>query len=172
MEFEIYLLMTMTCDDALKEAKLSGIDVSVDRATAISAAVSTQTGIGPSQFENMRNIMRSGSFTEDERTLSYRLNFWPGFSFLIAAAEGGLIADAKFVRTPGGHRPHITSPEELAPWSVTINELAEMFGPLRDGDHWPPYEEYLFEDHHGTLYGAGFSWGLMQDIEKIGHTSP
>ncbi len=79
----------------------------------------------------------------------------------------GFLGKARFERNPGTAGPRVESPDDLEPWNLTISELSFVFGPLSDGDHWPPYEEYLFRDSTGNGHGAGFSWGLLQEVEAL-----
>ncbi|MFD4402253.1 hypothetical protein ACFWPH_05755 [Nocardia sp. NPDC058499] len=166
IDFEIYLLTGMKCE-RLVRAKMKEIGLTESRAHAIRESVSPITKLDTGQFARVRQILAPADNHGTDAEISHRLQLWPGFDFVIAPGRMGFLGKARFERSSGIVGPRVESPEELEPWNLTIAELSAAFGPLRDGDHWPPYEEYLFRDSFGNEYGAGFSWGLLQEVEAL-----
>ncbi len=156
----------MRCDDSVKQSVLDSISVGWVAAKATKDRVSALLPVNPAQFANLQTFLGLDPLTADPETFTYLPELWPSFDIVVTSKQGYLDA-VRFTRKDGLQAPRISEPEELTAWSVTIAELAEIFGPLEDGDHWPPYEEFLFSTASGDRYGAGFSWGLLQDVEKL-----
>src|SRR4051812_48203181 len=97
---------------------------------------------------------------------TFALPVWPAFLLFIAGIPEGLLYDERFVRAPDQAPPILTAPEDLHPWKVTKDEVAAAFGPLEEGDIWPPFEEYGFEhtDAEGTRSKVHviFKFGLLE----------
>ncbi|MQY24398.1 hypothetical protein [Nocardia macrotermitis] len=166
LDFEVFVLMGMTCDKSVKREALERIGVSWDAAEVTKESIGDLLQVNSRQFESLVRLLDATSVVAGSDVLSYRPALWPEFDIAVTA-DHGYWDSVRFVRKSGLQVPKVSKPEELGAWSVTVRELGEMFGPLEDGDHWPPYEEFLFETMAGERYGAGFSWGLIQDVERL-----
>ncbi|MEV5825903.1 hypothetical protein AB0L25_10030 [Spirillospora sp. NPDC052242] len=174
MEFEIYLLQTMACDDGLRNRELRRLGTSPRQAERTRAEVSEATRLAPGQLDRLLEILGEETTPEtveaDGRittVVRHVFDSWPAFTFTVTANEFGIWTDAKFVRTTGGTPAMPTHPGELAPWQVTLDEVSEHFGPLKPGDSWHPFSEWGIPGPGGD-YNAAFSWGLLQTAPRIG----
>ncbi|GAB2701605.1 hypothetical protein GCM10027089_24620 [Nocardia thraciensis] len=156
----------MVCDESIKQAKLREIGVTTSDAKAVEERVSRHLQSGSRQFDTAREILRAEIMDPGRQEFTYGLQLWPEFEFTVVGDRGHWHS-ARFVRAAGHSGPTARQPEDLEVWSATIAELEALFGPLQDGDHWPPYEEFIFEDADGGKYGAGFSFGLLQKIQRL-----
>ncbi|MFI5718022.1 hypothetical protein [Nocardia sp. NPDC051750] len=172
LDLEIDLLLGMRCEDSLKESKLQELGISFGTAKDIAKQVDTKLQFGRDQFENLRRILDIDPGSGENPTLSYRLNLWPDFNFVVTS-ESGHWSMARFVRAADAPAPDLSAPGNLEPWSVCIQDLESEFPTLRCTDAFPPWEEFIFEDLSGVRYGADFSYGLLQQIEVLpGKQSP
>jgi hypothetical protein len=166
LDFEVFILMGMVCDDSLKQATLERIDASWAGAKTTKKRIGGALRLTPTQFTNLQELLGIDPQGAEPEFLTYRPLLWPAFD-IVVTSDRGYWGAARFIRREHLRVPIISEPEELATWSVTINELDDMFGPLEDGDHWPPYEEFLFNAASSARYGASFSWGLLQRLQKL-----
>lgn len=169
MDVEIFLLMDMVCDDELKLPKLAQTDLSFEAARTRAREVSNHFRFGPDQFEKLRVILDVDiiqSSPGENPSLRYRLKLWPDFYFVVVSEDGHWYS-SRFVRVPESPLPKIDSPLDIEPWSVSLGDIEALFRNDRCTDGFPPWEAYVFEDSSGLTYGAGFSHGLLQDIERI-----
>ncbi|MFD0900703.1 hypothetical protein [Actinomadura sediminis] len=176
-EFEIYLLLTMACDDSLRDRELRRLNVSLQRAKKTKAEVSEATRPAPGQLDRLLDILGEGTTPETIQddghfTTVVRRVFdsWRAFTFTVTANELGIWTDARFVRTMDEPPAMPAHPEGLTPWEFTLDEVSEHFGPLTPGDSWHPFSEWGIPGPHGD-YSAAFSWGLLQTVPRIDGSS-
>ncbi|MQA95131.1 MAG: hypothetical protein GEV11_10970 [Streptosporangiales bacterium] len=173
-DFELYLLAAMRCDAALIDAALrtAGADRQEMSAAARRIREATSGNAGTARVaEILGEHVWSGTATVQGRgwpARRYPLRLWPGFDFEVVTGPRGLWLDGGFRRAAGAARPDVREPATLPPWGVTAGEVADLFGPLMDGDYLPPYTEYFITGAHGA-YLATFGWDLLQRIEPAGY---
>ncbi|UAK32114.1 hypothetical protein K8O92_31110 [Nocardia asteroides] len=159
-DFEIHQLMRMRCSDDVKLAKLEAYGVTLQEAERIADKVSRMLPLGRQQFLKLQELI--GVHAPGASTVRCVSAFWPQFEFVAEGTDFGAIGDAQFRRISGSP-PAVDEPTELPPWSVTVDEFEELFGPLSEGEQWLPNSEYLFE-RSGRTCVAAFGWGLLLEV--------
>ncbi|TDD65602.1 hypothetical protein [Actinomadura rubrisoli] len=173
-DFEVYVLRTMACEESMSERALDRLGVSVAESEVTRQAVSAATQLAPGQVEELIEILGEGMTVvrrrDGEVATVVRRTFgtWPGLVFQVTANDAGICTDARFVRPPDQAPEKPSDPSALEPWKYTKDEIAEWFGPLEEGDAWPPFEEFGLHDAEAGQnheYDVVFSWGLLQSIK-------
>ncbi|MBF6205757.1 hypothetical protein IU483_16910 [Streptomyces gardneri] len=136
--FEIHQLMRMRCSDDVKMAKLEAYGVTLQEAERVADKVSRMLSLGRLQFLKLPELI--GVHAPGTSTVRYASAFWPQFEFVAKGTHFGAIGDAPFRRISGSP-PAVDEPTELPPWSVTVDEFEELFGPLSEGEQWLPNAE-------------------------------
>ena len=88
MDFELYLLMGMVCDDTIKAGKLAEFGVSMDRAILAKSSVGDVVKFNSEQFGNLRAILQSVPMAGERQELRYSLKLWPEYEFHVIGRDG------------------------------------------------------------------------------------
>ncbi|MGY1501156.1 hypothetical protein ACW4TU_32020 [Streptomyces sp. QTS52] len=92
---------------------------------------------------------------------------WPDLRFEVLVAPNGVAWNEWLVRAPGAPAPALRTPDDLRPWSCTVDEVAHAFAPARPLEGTAPTRWGLaFTAPDGTgvrrKWVAEFTWGLLQ----------
>ncbi|MFE6922633.1 hypothetical protein ACFVAV_16465 [Nocardia sp. NPDC057663] len=166
LKFDVFLLMGMVCKEELKRNAIVRAGLTMDEAMEIRESIRPKVQFGPDQFANLAEILMVDVPADEHPVLSYRSVLWPGLDFVVMGQEG-CWKSARFQRAEGEKHPILVNPMSVPVWGCTLDEVAGSFSAVEVGDSMPPYEELLFTAADGKRYGAGFSWGLLQDIERL-----
>lgn len=95
------------------------------------------------------------------------LPLWPDLRFEVLLAPNGSVWNEWLVRAPGAAPPRLTTLEDLAPWSCTVDEAAHAFAPARPLEGTAPTRwglAFTAPDGRGVRRQvvAEFTWGLLQ----------
>jgi hypothetical protein len=174
-EFALYLISTMDrSPDRQREGALALLEASAEDMQDARRSVGDR--LSPihtklDDFEEMIGPCDRRDDGADLTILEYDFQTWPEFTFEIRCNADGRWTDAFFRRRTGLEVPFVTAPEELSPWGFTRDEVAGRFGPLIEGDIWPPFEEYQFTKKVGVIaqvtYTAIFGWQLLQGTPEL-----
>ncbi|MBT2452439.1 hypothetical protein J7F03_36375 [Streptomyces sp. ISL-43] len=115
--------------------------------------------LGPPQASASRTI---GDLTCE--ALLWPVPLWPDLRFEVLAAPDGAVWNEWLVRAPGAQGPVIRSPRDLRPWSVTVDEVARAFAPVRPMEGTAPTRWRLAFTASGRSYVAEFTYGLLQEV--------
>lgn len=175
IEFEVFLIQTMACDQELRDHALDRLGVSVGVADGIRRDVSGMTELSPGQIYRLIDLLgddaRVDTVVDDgEESTLVRCAFgtWPGLQFQVVGNRQGYWVEARFVRVPGESVQPPARPEQLEPWKYTLEEVSGWFGPLDAADSWSSYSEYglrYMEAGWQADYDVTFSWDLLQQIK-------
>ncbi|MFI0451131.1 hypothetical protein [Actinomadura sp. 6N118] len=104
-------------------------------------------------------------------SVTCELPLWPGLVFSLEGWPGvPVFRKFDFSRSPQVPPVLPDGFADLRPWAWVRDEIIERFGPpIKDGDIWPPFEEYKFQtrdsDGRTRSFWAVFSWSLLQHVE-------
>ncbi|WP_157610152.1 hypothetical protein [Spirillospora albida] len=171
-DFEIYLIKTMSTEQALIDRALKTLQVSASDAERIRQEVQDATQLAPGQIQSLIEILGEDASVQEREgqdAIVVRCDFdtWPGLTFQVDANNLGLWTEARFLRSSEIAPPRPGDPVELKPWMFTKDEIATWFGPLEEGEVWLPYEEYGLRGglaSKESAYDVVFSWGLLQRV--------
>lgn len=102
--------------------------------------------------------------------LLWSVPLWPDLRFEVMVAPGGAVWNEWLVRAPGAPGPELRTPEDLLPWSCTVDEVARAFPPATPMQGSAPTRMRLGftlpqgpdgPDGGGPAV-ADFTWGLLQ----------
>ncbi len=95
--------------------------------------------------------------------LLWPVPLWPDLRFEALAGPDGRVWNEWLVRAPGSPGPALTGPDDLRPWSCTVDEVARAFAPARPLEGDAPTRWRL-----GLPDGAvaHFTYGLLQFTER------
>ncbi|MEV7170573.1 hypothetical protein AB0O18_12830 [Streptomyces sp. NPDC093224] len=96
--------------------------------------------------------------------LLWPLPLWPDLRFEVLAAPDGAVWNEWLVRAPGAPGPVLESPEDLLPWSATVDEVARAFAPVRPMEGTAPTRWRLAFAARGRPCTAEFTYGLLQRV--------
>ncbi|MFJ1645541.1 hypothetical protein [Streptomyces sp. NPDC088258] len=99
----------------------------------------------------------------DCEALLWPVPLWPRLRFEVTTGPSGAVWNEWLVRAPGAAGPEPRTPEELRPWSCTVDEVARAFPPARpmEGDA-PTRLRLACTAPDGGQRIAEFTWGLLQ----------
>ncbi|MEU4731217.1 hypothetical protein [Streptomyces sp. NPDC023588] len=100
--------------------------------------------------------------------LLWPVSLWPDLRFEVLAAPDGAVWNEWLVRAPGAPGPVLESPEDLRPWSATVDEVARAFAPVRPMEGTAPTRWRLAFAGRGGPYVAEFTYGLLQRVSSGG----
>ncbi|MFD3591450.1 hypothetical protein ACFWU5_01890 [Nocardia sp. NPDC058640] len=166
LDFDLFLLMGMTCPIDRKIATVEQFDLTIEQAQAVGKHISDQLNFSPDQFSKLGNLLGVDVPEAEYPAVSYRSIIWPDLEFS-AVGHAGYWHTGRFRRVESAAPLTLVNPLSIPIWSCTMDEVAVSFAEMEAGDSIPPYEEILFTAADGARYGAGFSWGLLQSIEKL-----
>lgn len=94
---------------------------------------------------------------------------WPDLRFEVLVAPNGVAWNEWLVRTPGAPSPELHTPDDLRPWSCTVDEVAHAFAPARPLEGTAPTRwglAFTAPDAAGVRREcvAEFTWGLLQRV--------
>ncbi|MCX5125615.1 hypothetical protein OG898_19175 [Streptomyces sp. NBC_00193] len=115
--------------------------------------------LGPPEAVSSRTI---GDLTCE--ALLWPVPLWPGLRFEVLAAPDGAVWNEWLVRAPGAPGPVLESPEDLLPWSATVDEVARAFAPVRPMEGTAPTRWRLAFTASGRACVAEFTYGLLQEV--------
>jgi hypothetical protein len=100
------------------------------------------------------------------RALLWPVPLWPGLRFEALTGPGGRVWNEWLVRAPGAPgapSPRPDTPDDLVPWSCTVDEVARAFPPARplEGDAPTRWRLGLPGDRV-----AHFTYGLLQYVDR------
>ncbi|WP_405708944.1 hypothetical protein OG264_13080 [Streptomyces xanthophaeus] len=96
--------------------------------------------------------------------LLWPVPLWPDLRFEVLAAPDGAVWNEWLVRAPGAPGPVLASPQDLHPWSATVDEVARAFAPVRPMEGTAPTRWRLAFAARGRPYVAEFTYGLLQRV--------
>ncbi|MFJ6781263.1 hypothetical protein [Streptomyces yangpuensis] len=96
--------------------------------------------------------------------LLWPLPLWPDLRFEVLAAPDGAVWNEWLVRAPGARGPVLESPDDLLPWSATVDEVARAFAPVRPMEGTAPTRWRLAFTAQGRPCVAEFTYGLLQRV--------
>ncbi|GGT11863.1 MULTISPECIES: hypothetical protein [Streptomyces] len=96
--------------------------------------------------------------------LQWALPLWPDLRFEVLAAPDGAVWNEWLVRAPGAAGPALRMPEDLRPWSATVDEVARAFAPVRPLEGSAPTRWRLAFTAAGRSCVAEFTYGLLQRV--------
>ncbi|WP_405493210.1 hypothetical protein [Streptomyces sp. NBC_00096] len=96
--------------------------------------------------------------------LLWPVPLWPDLLFEVLAAPDGAVWNEWLVRAPGAPGPVLESPQDLRPWSATVDEVARAFAPVRPMEGTAPTRWRLGFTASGRGYLAEFTYGLLQEV--------
>ncbi|SIH25286.1 Uncharacterised protein [Mycobacteroides abscessus subsp. abscessus] len=184
-DFEVYVLMSMelrlgmASDPAKKlrlQHKLAEHGLTTEDGKRIHGQVLEALVDEDSFFTNLKKLL--GTQT-DAKEVVFASGLWPEFEFKANSNDDGQIRSARYWHTRKPAPPsQLDSPNDVAHWSMDLEEFAEHFGPVKlveqlplFHEFLPAYEEHQFEwvDKYGQTrdYGAGFSWGLFMSAGQF-----
>ncbi|MFD7625250.1 hypothetical protein ACFV7Q_04240 [Streptomyces sp. NPDC059851] len=100
--------------------------------------------------------------------LLWPLPLWPDLRFEVLAAPDGAVWNEWLVRAPGAPGPVLDAPEDLRPWSATVDEVARAFAPVRPLEGTAPTRWRLAFTAQGRACVAEFTYGLLQRVSVDG----
>lgn len=176
-DFQLYLLNSMRGADQKVDEAIDLIGVTRAQMREVGEEVGERLNLLKLRrnLENVRKIMGDPDSEEvidpDEgggSALTYSLPVWPEFYYRILGDPDGMWVDGGFVRSENSSAPPARSLDQIGPWECLRGEVEDRFGPLREGDLWYPYEDYVAvcSDERGALrsYHVQFSWQLLQRV--------
>ncbi|MFE2286178.1 hypothetical protein ACFXDJ_18655 [Streptomyces sp. NPDC059443] len=122
--------------------------------------------LGPPESTGSRTI---GDLTCE--ALLWPVPLWPGLRFEVLAAPDGAVWNEWLVRAPGARSPVLESPEDLLPWSATVDEVARAFAPVRPMEGTAPTRWRLAFTASGRACVAEFTYGLLQEVSVRADTA-
>ncbi|MDQ0931188.1 hypothetical protein [Streptomyces turgidiscabies] len=98
---------------------------------------------------------------------------WPDLRFEVLVAPNGVAWNEWLVRAPGAPSPELRTPDDLRPWSCTVDEVARAFAPARPLEGTAPTRwglAFTAPDGSGVRRecAAEFTWGLLQRVAVRG----
>ncbi|MFE7184554.1 RNA-binding protein [Streptomyces erythrochromogenes] len=96
--------------------------------------------------------------------LLWPLPLWPDLRFEVLAAPDGAVWNEWLVRAPDARGPVLRSPDDLLPWSATVDEVAQAFAPVRPMEGTAPTRWRLAFTAQGRPCVAEFTYGLLQRV--------
>ncbi|MFI5617585.1 hypothetical protein [Streptomyces sp. NPDC051567] len=96
--------------------------------------------------------------------LLWPVPLWPELRFEVLAAPDGAVWNEWLVRAPGARGPVLESPQDLLPWSATVDEVARAFAPARPLEGTAPTRWRLAFTAREQPYVAEFTYGLLQRV--------
>lgn len=96
--------------------------------------------------------------------LLWPVPLWPDLRFEVLAAPDGAVWNEWLVRAPGARGPVLESPDDLLPWSATVDEVARAFAPVRPMEGTAPTRWRLAFTARGKPCVAEFTYGLLQRV--------
>ncbi|WP_328298487.1 hypothetical protein OG389_12150 [Streptomyces sp. NBC_00435] len=115
--------------------------------------------LGPPQAVESRAI---GDLTCE--ALLWPVPLWPDLRFEVLAAPDGAVWNEWLVRAPGVPGPVLESPQDLRPWSATVDEVSRAFAPVRPMEGTAPTRWRLAFTASGRGCVAEFTYGLLQEV--------
>ncbi|QES52605.1 hypothetical protein DEJ50_23170 [Streptomyces venezuelae] len=100
--------------------------------------------------------------------LLWPVPLWPDLRFEVLAGPDGAVWNEWLVRAPGAPGPVLQGPEDLRPWSATVDEVARAFAPVRPMEGTAPTRWRLSFTAAGQPCVAEFTHGLLQRV-SVGH---
>ncbi|MCX5147877.1 MULTISPECIES: hypothetical protein [unclassified Streptomyces] len=100
--------------------------------------------------------------------LLWPVPLWPDLRFEVLAAPDGAVWNEWLVRAPGAQGPVLETPEDLRPWSATVDEVARAFAPVRPLEGTAPTRWRLAFTAQGRPCVAEFTYGLLQRVAVDG----
>ncbi len=100
--------------------------------------------------------------------LLWPLPLWPDLRFEVLAAPDGAVWNEWLVRAPGAREPVLRTPDDLRPWSATVDEVARAFAPVRPMEGTAPTRWRLSFTAQGRPCVAEFTYGLLQRVTVDG----
>ncbi|MCX4630028.1 MULTISPECIES: hypothetical protein [unclassified Streptomyces] len=100
--------------------------------------------------------------------LLWPVPLWPDLRFEVLAAPDGAVWNEWLVRAPGARGPVLETPEDLRPWSATVDEVARAFAPVRPMEGTAPTRWRLAFTAQGRPCVAEFTYGLLQRVAVDG----
>ncbi|OKK19437.1 hypothetical protein AMK16_15085 [Streptomyces sp. CB00455] len=118
-----------------------------------------------------RSVLGPADRTEHRRigdleceALMWPVPLWPDLRFEVLAAPDGAVWNEWLVRAPGARGPALESPQDLRPWSATVDEVARAFAPVRPMEGTAPTRWRLAFTAQGRSCVAEFTYGLLQRV--------
>ncbi|MCX4525727.1 MULTISPECIES: hypothetical protein [unclassified Streptomyces] len=96
--------------------------------------------------------------------LLWPVPLWPDLRFEVLAGPDGAVWNEWLVRAPGAPGPVLEGPQDLRPWSATVDEVARAFAPVRPMEGTAPTRWRLAFAARGRPYVAEFTYGLLQRV--------
>jgi len=98
------------------------------------------------------------------RALRWPVPLWPALRFEALAGPGGRVWNEWLVRAPGEPSPVLSGPQDLTPWSCTVEEVARAFAPAvpMEGDAPTRWRLAL-----GGGRVAHFTYGLLSRVDGL-----
>ncbi|MFD6182877.1 hypothetical protein [Streptomyces goshikiensis] len=96
--------------------------------------------------------------------LLWPVPLWPDLRFEVLAGPGGAVWNEWLVRAPGAPGPVLEGPQDLLPWSATVDEVARAFAPVRPMEGTAPTRWRLAFAARGRPCVAEFTYGLLQRV--------
>lgn len=100
--------------------------------------------------------------------LLWPVPLWPDLRFEVLAAPDGAVWNEWLVRAPGARGPVLETPQDLRPWSATVDEVARAFAPVRPLEGTAPTRWRLAFSAQGRPCVAEFTYGLLQRVAVDG----
>ncbi|MFI6005599.1 hypothetical protein ACIA98_35270 [Streptomyces sp. NPDC051366] len=100
--------------------------------------------------------------------LLWPVPLWPDLRFEVLAAPDGAVWNEWLVRASGARGPVLETPEDLRPWSATVDEVARAFAPVRPMEGTAPARWRLAFTAQGRPCVAEFTYGLLQRVAVDG----
>ncbi|MFD7079890.1 hypothetical protein [Streptomyces sp. NPDC059918] len=100
--------------------------------------------------------------------LLWPVPLWPDLRFEVLAAPDGAVWNEWLIRAPGARGPVLRTPEDLRPWSATVDEVARAFAPVRPMEGTAPTRWRLAFAAQGRPCVAEFTYGLLQRVAVDG----
>lgn len=100
--------------------------------------------------------------------LLWPVPLWPDLRFEVLAAPDGAVWNEWLVRAPGARGPVLETPQDLRPWSATVDEVARAFAPVRPMEGTAPTRWRLAFTAQGRPCVAEFTYGLLQRVSVDG----
>ncbi|MGW0895840.1 hypothetical protein ACWD0G_02410 [Streptomyces goshikiensis] len=96
--------------------------------------------------------------------LLWPVPLWPDLRFEVLAGPDGAVWNEWLVRAPGAPGPVLEGPQDLLPWSATVDEVARAFAPVRPMEGTAPTRWRLAFAARGRPCVAEFTYGLLQRV--------
>ncbi|MET9883503.1 hypothetical protein ABZZ20_10185 [Streptomyces sp. NPDC006430] len=100
--------------------------------------------------------------------LLWPVPLWPDLRFEVLAAPDGAVWNEWLVRAPGARGPVLETPQDLRPWSATVDEVARAFAPVRPMEGTAPTRWRLAFTAQARPCVAEFTYGLLQRVSVDG----